>query len=222
MKVQHLKFTILGAAAMLFSATAFAGSSYGSATTNWFGGPIYHGEPALQVTSALVKAGGGAHNFTFSKALVSMLGEKTVNAEVDKLTKQYGKKNVTNFINGMTFAVNDGLKRATEAGVKLPTAPADLKGTKLAKTLVKAGTAPDGTFWAGYLFDHALSHKIHNEVMVDIDTKYSHVADGDTHYILNQAMYDVAQALGMKKVKQPGRVELAAPDSSSSNSNSSS
>lgn len=97
MNVKHLRLSMVGVAAMLFSVTAFAAGSYGSATTNWFGGPIYHGKPSLQVTAALVKAGGGAHDFTFSKALVSMLGKKTVNAEVAKLTKQYGKKNVTHF-----------------------------------------------------------------------------------------------------------------------------
>jgi len=194
--------------AFAMSGVAFA--QYGTSTTNWFGGPIYHGQPALQVTAALVEAGGGAQNFSFSKALVSMLGQKTVNAEVAKLTKQYGKENVTHFIDGMTFAVKDGVKRATAAGIKLPAAPADLKGVKLAKTLVQAGTAPDGTFWAGYLFDHALSHQLHNEVMADIDAKSGHNADGNyTHYMLNQAMYDVAQALGMKEVKRPGRVKLA-------------
>lgn len=155
-------------------------SSYGTATTNWFGGPIYNGEPDLKATAALVKAGGGADNFDFSKALVSMLGEKTVKAEVAKLTKQYGKENVDNFISGMTFAVTDGLKRATEQGVKLPDAPADLHGKKLAEGLVKAGTAPDGTFWSGYLFDMTLSHPLHVAVMADIDSKFSHAADENT------------------------------------------
>ena len=168
---------------------------------NWFGGETYLGAPALDVTAALVKAGGGADNFSFSTALVSMLGEKTVNAEVAKLTKQYGHESVTNFINGMTFAVNDGLKRATEAGVTLPAAPADLKGTKLAGTLVSAGTAADGSWWSGLLFDKALSHDIHVKVMQDIDAKYGHGADENTHKILNQAMYDVAQALKAKNVK---------------------
>jgi hypothetical protein len=130
-----------------------------------------------------------------------MLGEKTVNAEVAKLTKQYGHESVTNFINGMTFAVNDGLKRATEAGVTLPAAPADLKGAKLAGTLVSAGTAADGSWWSGLLFDKALSHDIHVKVMQDIDAKYGHGADENTHKILNQAMYDVAQALKAKNVK---------------------
>lgn len=155
----------------------------------------------MEATAALVKAGGGAENFSFATALVSMLGEKTVNAEVARLTKQYSKEDVTNFIDGMTFDVKDGLKRATEAGVKLPEAPADLKGAELAKALVKAGTAPDGKFWAGYLFDHALSHKIHVQVMADADAKDGHDADMKVHYMLNQAMYDVAQALGLKDVK---------------------
>ncbi len=182
------------------SAKAVA-ATYGSDTTNWFGGPIYNGEPALDATAALVKAGGGAENFSFAKALVSMVGEKTVNAEVAKLTQQYGKANVDNFIDGMTFAVKDGLKRATEKGVKLPAPPAALHGAALAKGLVQAGTTPDGTFWSGYLFDKALSHPIHVAVMADIDAKFNHGADENTHKILNQAMYDVAHALGETSVK---------------------
>jgi hypothetical protein len=197
----------LAVAGLAFGATAVsaqttaAASTYGSATTNWFGGPIYSGEPALGATAALVKAGGGAEHFSFATALVSMLGQKTVNAEVGKLTKQYGKKSVDGFIGGMTFAVKDGLKRATEKGIKLPTPPADLHGAKLATTLVEAGTTSDGTFWAGYLFDKALSHPLHVAVMADIDAKSGHAADDNTHKILNQAMYDVAQALGHKDVK---------------------
>jgi len=177
------------------------GSSIVSAETNWFGGEVHSGAPALEVTAALVKAGGGANNFNFATALVSMLGEKTVNAEVEKLNKQYGKENVETFITGMTFAVNSALKNATEAGVKLPAAPASLKGVELAKTLVVAGTAPDGTWWSGYLFDKALSNPIHILVMQDIDAKFGHTADMMTHKILNQAMYDIAQALGHKDVK---------------------
>ncbi|MEO9079016.1 MAG: hypothetical protein ABI268_06845 [Rhodanobacter sp.] len=168
---------------------------------NWFGGVTYNGAPALNVTAALVEAGGGASNFNFATALVSMLGQDTVNAEVAKLTKQYGKTATDNFIAGMTFAVNDGLKRATAAGVTLPAAPADLKGAKLASTLVTAGTTADGTWWSGYLFDKALSHDIHVQVMQDIDAKFGHGADENTHKILNQAMYDVAQALKVKGVK---------------------
>src|SRR5699024_10051219 len=49
---------------------------------NWYGGPAYTGAPNLEATAALVRAGGGADNFSFAQALVSMLGEDTVNAEV--------------------------------------------------------------------------------------------------------------------------------------------
>jgi hypothetical protein len=188
-------FTALAGLGLLASSSVFA------AGTNYFGGPVYSGSPDLQATAALVKAGGGPHDFKFSTALVSMLGKKTVNAEVAKLTKQYGKKNVDEFLSGATFVVNDALKRATEAGVKLPPAPANLKGHKLASALVTAGTAPDGVFWSGYLLDKTLSHKIHNEVMADIDQKYSPAYDENAHKILNQAMYDVAHALGHNNVK---------------------
>lgn len=167
---------------------------------NMFGGPIYTGEPALAVTSALVKAGGGAEHFSFANALVSMLGKETTDAEVAKLTKQYGKDEVKTFLSGMDMAIGFALKRAKEAGTVIPE-PADLSGVALAKALVEAGTAPDGAFWSGYLFDKALSHSLHNQVMEDINAKASYEDDKVTHKILNQAMYDVAQSLKMKGVK---------------------
>lgn len=195
---KHLyKMAAMGAALALVATGAFAQGS----GTNMFGGPIYSGAPALNVTAALVKAGGGAEHFSFAKALVSMLGEKTVNAEVARLTKEYGKDQVNTFITGMDYAVNDALKVATAKGVKLPAAPAHLQGKALANTLVVAGTAPDGVWWSGYLFDHALSHGIHNQVMDDINKNVSTEADMTTHKLLNQAMFDVAHALGHKSVK---------------------
>lgn len=171
-----------------------------AAGDNWFGGPVYNGKPDLAATAALVKAGGGADNFDFSKALVAMLGQETVNKEVDKLNQQYGAEQVKTYLSGMTVVVKDALKEATAQGIKLPR-PANLHGKDLAKAVVKAGTAPDGTFWSGYLFDHTVSHDIHNKVMADIDAKQGMDVDATTHRIDNQAMYDVAQALGMKDVK---------------------
>lgn len=175
-------------------------SAQQEAPTNMFGGPSYQGAPALAVTTALVEAGGGSENFSFAKALVSMLGEDTVNAEVAKLTRQYGEAEVETFLGGMNLAVDLSLKHATQAGVSLPE-PAALSGIELAKTLVSAGTTPDGTFWSGYLFDQAVSNKIHHQVMVDINNIAGYEADLTTHKILNQAMYNVAQALGMNDVK---------------------
>lgn len=190
----------LGVAAAL-TAGATVAADAPMAAMNMYGGPVYSGAPALQVTAALVEAGGGAGHFSLAQALTSMLGADTVNAEVGKLTKQYGKQNVTDWISAFDYAVNDGLVLATKAGDKLPAAPDDLKGAKLAGTLVDAGTAPDSVFWSGLVFDKALSHDIHNQVMVDIETKYSPAYDKNLHAITNQAMYDVGQALGKKQTK---------------------
>lgn len=212
MKRYLIPLAALSAAALLAAGTAFAASPAESSNANtmnasqktvmnWYGGPAYLGPPALKATAALVRAGGGAANFSFPKALVAMLGPKTVHAEVAKLTQQYGKKTVQTFLNGMTGAVNLGLKFATEQGISLPAAPANLKGPKLARALVKAGTGPDGTFWAGHLFDAAISHKLHNKVMATINRTAGGHTDLVVHKVLNQAMFDVAQALGMDQVK---------------------
>ncbi|HEX5353482.1 MAG TPA: hypothetical protein VFW60_05335 [Rhodanobacteraceae bacterium] len=194
-----MKRYLMGAP-MLCAALLFGGMANAADGMNMYGGPIYDGAPALNVTAALVEAGGGATNFKCSTSLVAMLGQKTVDAEVAKLSKQYGAKNVQVFLTGMTYVVNDALKRATEQGIKLPP-PANLHGAKLAAALVDAGTTPDGTFWSGYLFDHAVSHKLHDQVMMDVNTNVSPDADTTTHRILNQAMYDIAHALGKKNVK---------------------
>lgn len=188
------------AAALLISGPQLGATEPTTSTPNMFGGASYRGEPALAVTAALIDAGGGAAEFSFAQALTSMLGEETVAAEVKKLTAQYGPDSVNTFIEGMDMAIAFSLKRASEAGIVLPPR-ADLTGIELAKTLVQAGTAPDGTFWSGYLFDKAISHQLHNQVMGDINRTAGYEADRITHKILNQAMYDVAQALGMTTVK---------------------
>lgn len=171
-----------------------------SMQTNRFGGPVYDGKPALAVTVALVEAGGGPRHFSLVTALDHMLGEKTVKAEVAKLTRQYGAHRVNAWVKVMNFYVDDTLKIVQAKGIKLPP-PADLTGAELAKTLVRAGTDDKDVFWAGYLFDHAVSHPIHNQLMNDADAKFGAKWDANAHAITNQAFYDVAQALGDKTVQ---------------------
>lgn len=193
--------TAAGALALATGPTAAQENQTSRKVNNVYGGEAYTGAPSLGVTAALVEAGGGAKAFQIQTALVSMLGQKTVNAEVAKLTKQYGQEAVKDWLDGLNLAVSDGLKRAGEAGVALPDAPADLTGTALARALVEAGTGPDGTFWAGRLFDKLLSHGIHNQVMKDANAARSEALDTNLHKVTNQAFFDVAQALGMKSVK---------------------
>lgn len=171
-------------------------------THNRYGGPSYDGHPALAATAALVKVGGGAAHFSIATALTSMVGATKVKAELAKLTKQYGKVEVDRWVTGFNFAVQDAAKRVAEAKITLPKPPADLKGKKLATALVTAGVDPKtGVFWSGLMYDMALSHAIHNQVMDDIDAKYGQATDMAAHRVTNQAMYDLAHALGHDNVK---------------------
>jgi hypothetical protein len=165
-----------------------------------FGGPMYDGAPALNVTASLVKAGGGPDNFSITTALTSMVGEDTFKGEVASLTKRYGEKRVMRFVEVFNFAVKDALGKATAAGVTLP--EADLSGKELASTLVKAGMDDNHVFWTCFLLDKALSHKIHVAVMNDIDQKFGVETDQDYHRISNQAHYDLGKALGVEGVKR--------------------
>ena len=170
-----------------------------------YGGPIYDGPPALTVTASLVTAGGGPAHYSTAAALTSMLGKATVDAEVAKLSKQYGAPAVTQWLKTFDFAVGDALKIATAKGIKLPAADPKLTGKALATTLVKAGTAPDGTFQIEFLLDKAVSHGIHVQVMDDIDANvaYGKKVDLTYHEISNQAFYDVADALGIEVKLSP-------------------
>lgn len=161
-------------------------------------GVTYNGAPDLQATISLVTAGGPAGNFSIVKALTALAGAKTANAEVAKLTKQYGKEKVASFVTVQNFAVNDAVKIATAAGVKFPSPM--LHGAVLAKRVVGLGLV-DGTYYEGTQLDHLLTHKIHAEVMDDIDQKYGASADGNYHRIADQAHYDLAQALGATSVQ---------------------
>lgn len=161
-------------------------------------GVSYNGAPDLQAAVSLVTAGGPIGNFSIVKALTSLAGAKTANAEVAKLTKQYGAARVQSFVAVQDFAVNDAVKIATAAGVKFP-APA-LHGAALAKRVVMLGLV-NGTYYEGTQLDHVLSRTIHERVMNDIDRKFGPAADGNYHRIADQAHYDLAQALGATSVK---------------------
>ena len=113
------------------------------------------------------------------------MGADLTGKEVAKLTSQYGKESVTSFVTVFNFAVDDATKIAIADGVKFP-APG-LSGKKLAAQLVGDGTVK-GTFWTGYMLDHLVTHKIHA------------AADANYHKVSNQALFDLAQALGAKSV----------------------
>ncbi|HET7558784.1 MAG TPA: hypothetical protein VFK80_02400 [Limnochordia bacterium] len=197
-----LRSTLLGAALAASMALSVSGAAFAmdGMLMNRYGGGAYTGAPALDVTAALVKAGGGPGHFSIVDALNAMVGSDLVGQEVQKLTKQYGADDVNTWVTAFNWAVEDGLKIATAKGIALPE-PAALSGQALAATLVGAGLDTDGTFWSGILFDHALSHDIHNQVMDDANKAVGAPTDLLLHRITNQAMFDLANALGKTDVK---------------------
>jgi len=161
-------------------------------------GAMFDGAPDLQVASSLVAAGGPLGRFSIVAALTDFAGPTVANAEVAKLTKQYGQDRVTSYVIVQNFAVNDAVRVATAAGVVFPVA--QLHGAVLAKDVVTLGLI-DGTYYEGFMLDHVVSSKVHMAVMDDIDAKFGPVADANYHLISDQAHYDLAQALGASTVK---------------------
>lgn len=164
-----------------------------------FSGPgVYTGAPALQVTLSMVMAGGGPSNFNTVTLLKVLTGPK-FDAEVGKLTKQYGKTKVDNFLKVFDYVVADTLKIVNEKHIALPKTPSpDPKdGKALAAALWGAGQTGSG-FNVEVMLDRAVSHPIHVQVMKDIDKKYGIAADADYHAILTTAMHDLASVYGLK------------------------
>ncbi len=164
-----------------------------------FSGPgVYTGPPALRVTLSMVMAGGGPSNFKTVTLLKTLTGDK-FNAEVGKLTKQYGQQKVSNFLNVFQYVVSDSLKIVNEKHVMLPSKPDPdpHNGSALAAALWGAGQTGSG-FNVEVMLDRAVSHPIHVQVMKDIDTKYGIAADADYHAILNTAMHDLASVYNLQ------------------------
>jgi len=164
-----------------------------------YAGPVYTGAPMLKTTVSAVMAGGGPGKFSTAKAITALAGKKGTDAEVKKLTKQYGADKVSDFLKVNDFAIEDAVKIALAAGVKLP--KGNLKGKALGMELVKLGLDKDNTYYVEYMLDKLVTHDIHLKVMDDIDAKFGQAADANYHKIANQAYYDYAHLIGMKKVK---------------------
>lgn len=158
----------------------------------------YTGAPNLDAAISLVTAGGAPEKFSIVAALRSLAGKKIANAELVKLTKQYGPEKIASFVKVQNFAVDQAVRDALAAGVKFP--KPTLSGTQLAVVVTKAGLQ-GGTYYEGVMLDHLVSNKIHVAVMQAIDAQYGTKADANYHRIADQAHYDLAQALGATTVQ---------------------
>lgn len=164
-----------------------------------FSGPgVYTGKPALQVTLSMIEAGGGPSNFQTVTLVKTLTGDK-FNAEVAKLTNQYGKQKVANFITVFQFVVADSLNIVKQKHVALPKDPSPdpHNGAALAAALWSAGQTGSG-YNVEVMLDRAVSRPIHDKVMDDIDAKYGVAKDADYHAVLNTAMHDLASVYKLK------------------------
>jgi hypothetical protein len=185
----------LTAATVPASAQSMSGMSTSKARYSPAG--VYTGAPELPLTLAVVGAGGGPSAFDSAK-LVGVLAGPLTQAEVAKLGKQFGSANVGSFLKTFDFVINDSLKIVTAEKVALPSTPAPdpSDGKALSAALYKAGVLPSGKFDVEYMLDHLVTHKIHVQVMDDIDADkgLGPVADANYHKVLTQAMLDLKGA----------------------------
>lgn len=155
---------------------------------------IYTGAPALPVTLSMIEAGGGPKDFSTVVLLKRLTGPQ-FNAEVAKLSNQYGKAQVAQFLKTFDFVVADSLRIVTQKRIALPSRPNPdpNNGEALAQALWAAGQTGNG-YNVEVMLDRAVSHPIHFQVMSDIDAKYGLAADAQYHAILTTAMKDLAAA----------------------------
>jgi hypothetical protein len=166
----------------------------GDAKARFSDSGVYSGAPDLPLTLSMIVAGGGPAHFK-STALVGTLAGANTKAEVAKLTKQFGAKQVTSFLTIFDFVVADSLKIVTQKKIPLPKQPKpDPKdGKALSAALYTAGVV-DGRYNVEIMLDHLVSHPIHVQVMDDIDKKFGRSADGYYHLVLTQAVLDLKAA----------------------------
>jgi hypothetical protein len=166
------------------------------AETGTFGGEVHDGDAALQLTAALLQAGGGTEHFSIRAALGRMLGDAATAQELAKLRRQYGPGPVRQWLELSDWLMDEGLVQLRNIGTELPAPPDDLAGGKLAQALVDAGIAPgDTTFWSSYYYDQLFSHGINKVLVEDLDRRFGEHRTRSLYTVNNQAMYDISQQI---------------------------
>lgn len=155
-------------------------------------------EPNLNLTVAVVTAGGGPKHFDAAK-LLGVLAGPNAPAEVARLEREYGATKVRSFVAVFTYAIDDSLAVAQREKIALPSKPEPnpKDGGELSGALYEAGTTPSGKFDVGYMLEGLISHPIHHVVMHDIDAKFTPATNADFHVILTTTMKDLRAVYGL-------------------------
>jgi hypothetical protein len=196
----------MASAMLLVAAPAFAGVTLQQQPlprpdVGAFGGQVHDGKPALELTAALFRAGGGSQRYSTRVALANLLGQNQAEQELGKLGRQYGPAAVRRWLELSDWLMAQGLVQLRNVGTELPTPPDDLNGGKLASALVDAGTAPsDGAFWSGYWYDQLFSHGINEVLVEDLDRHFGERRARSAYAVNNQVMYDVSQQIQTRSI----------------------
>jgi hypothetical protein len=161
-----------------------------------FGGPLYVGSSDLPVAVDFIQAGGGPGSFSMIRAWDNMVGSNALQADLTKLTSVYGRRATDQFVRIFDFTLADGWNRAGKDNVDVP-GPTGSAGRLLALTMLRAGRAPDGQIWMGYLLGHVLSPRINSQISADINNRYGVDADARFNRMADQFLGHVAHQVEM-------------------------
>lgn len=166
-----------------------------------FGGKVHDGAASLDLTAALLQAGGGPEDFSMQAALKNLLGQAGAEQELAKLRRQYGARAVRDWLKISTWLMTEGLAQLRNIGTPLPSPSDDLSGAKLAAALVEAGVAPeDGTFWSSYYYDRLFSHPVNRVLEEDLGRRYGDRRARADYAVNNQVMYDVSRQIQTRSI----------------------
>jgi hypothetical protein len=191
-------------AMLLLAAPAFAGVTLqqpllqrpSQPEAGKFGGAVHDGQAQLDLTAALIQAGGGTESFSTRTALDNLLGSAAADQELAKLEHQYGAAAVSRWLEISDWLMHQGIVQLRNTSTELPDPSDDLSGGKLVAGLVAAGVAPgDTTFWSGYWYDQLLSHGINKVLVEDMGRRFGERHARSDYAVNNQAMYDIAQQI---------------------------
>lgn len=196
-KVRTLALALVAGGAILASAAAPSFAKKKPDERGRFSAaPANTGAPALQTTVDMLTAGSDKTGFQ-ATTLVGHLAGALTSGELASLDKQFGVDDVISFVKTFNFVVNDSIAKVTATKISLPKASAPVPdGKALSGELYALGVTPDKAFDVEYMLDALVTHRVHVEVMNDIDRNpaLGPKADANYHAVLAQAMSDLKNA----------------------------
>jgi hypothetical protein len=172
----------------------FAQSTGGLAQTN---APGSIGTARAEM-AALLRAGGGASNFSLRDALASVIGDAKADRELDQLGAKYGVYVVAQWENIAVYTIGDAVAVAAAEGVTLPAPPSHLQGKALARALVRLGIARNGRFDIATMGQRLVPQRVNEAVINDISNRFDMTDAPQFRRITDQVMVDLAKEVGLR------------------------